>query len=1013
MNQEYKGFKCVSSFDFKGTPLHLYKSEKTGLQIGVAEVEGPLVNSFLAVSTEADSHDGCPHVLEHLIFLGSEDYPYKGMLDQLANRCFARGTNAWTDVDHTCYTLTTAGSEGTLNLLPVYMDHILYPTITESGFYTEVHHIDDSGENSGVVYGEMQDCENTGDTLVYHTLMETLFEGTGYSQNTGGRMENLRKLQVDTVRKYHQDYYRPDNVCAILTGQIKIEQVIDSLLPIEEKILKKNLKYKQERPWSKPISKLEKSIEKEILFASDDDSGGGIISFGWKEPNIKYSDFLEKESIQYFWKYLSHSAVSPLQKEMVELEDPYCGDISCWSTCFRESGYMISFSNIETVKMKLIKNKFYEVLQDVLKKGIDMKRMKSILNRERVKFLSNFEEDPHNTYAMHFINNFLYCNKSSELQESMEEDVRISKLLEQNENFWLNILKKYIIDLPCVCIVGTPSSEYGEKLSENEKQRIEKQAEDLGDDGLDELSKKLEAAKEKNEQPIPNEILESFKVPDVKSISFIPVSTYRSNEKPIDEKTVKLQQILGDEKQDIPYFVQFDHINTSFVEFKVFMDTSDLSEQLRLYLELYLECLFECPIEKKEVKLTHEEVVQLLNDETVSFSNGTGLSGGNFVCGSFAQLTYFEMKFDSSKFERGLEWIHDILWNTKFDPERIKISAVKLINDVSNFKRDAKSISRAAINRLNFNVTKSNHNVCDFNKQHDFLTKLVEKLEKDSESVIKEMNDFRSFITDPSRIRLNIITNFNEKKNVKSTLFDKFLKSEKIHQPNSFTFTKELLTNEYQNTTTSKDGAIFGISSTDSSNLFQTTTGIDSYSHDDIAALMVVIEYLTGLEGPFWKKIRGLGLSYSYSIYSSIEQGLTYFMLRKSTSLVKAYFEAKKIIEEYVDGREQFDQTMLDSAKSAVIFAIISREETLYDAANQQFYNYLKNLPRDGNKKLLEKIAKVNMDDIKFALKKYLVDIFDEKKSIAVVTTNTQKVKEITEEFKETRNFKENEKIFE
>lgn len=33
------------------------------------------------------------------------------------------------DVDHTCYTISTAGSEGFLSLLPVYLDHILYPTI--------------------------------------------------------------------------------------------------------------------------------------------------------------------------------------------------------------------------------------------------------------------------------------------------------------------------------------------------------------------------------------------------------------------------------------------------------------------------------------------------------------------------------------------------------------------------------------------------------------------------------------------------------------------------------------------------------------------------------------------------------------------------------------------------------------------------------------------------------------------------------------------------------------------
>ena len=34
-------------------------------------------------------NDGLPHTLEHLIFLGSEDYPYKEVLDLLANRALA------------------------------------------------------------------------------------------------------------------------------------------------------------------------------------------------------------------------------------------------------------------------------------------------------------------------------------------------------------------------------------------------------------------------------------------------------------------------------------------------------------------------------------------------------------------------------------------------------------------------------------------------------------------------------------------------------------------------------------------------------------------------------------------------------------------------------------------------------------------------------------------------------------------------------------------------------------
>lgn len=42
------------------------------------------------------------------------------------------------DTDHTCYTMTTAGKDGFLELFPIYLDHILFPTLTVSltnGFY--------------------------------------------------------------------------------------------------------------------------------------------------------------------------------------------------------------------------------------------------------------------------------------------------------------------------------------------------------------------------------------------------------------------------------------------------------------------------------------------------------------------------------------------------------------------------------------------------------------------------------------------------------------------------------------------------------------------------------------------------------------------------------------------------------------------------------------------------------------------------------------------------------------
>ncbi len=97
--------------------------------------------------------------LPSLVLIGSEKYPYKGIkedtevpksvaeyiarewlphkdmwiINHFANRGFSNGINAWTATDHTAYTVSTAGEAGFLQIFPIYVDQILYPTITKAG----------------------------------------------------------------------------------------------------------------------------------------------------------------------------------------------------------------------------------------------------------------------------------------------------------------------------------------------------------------------------------------------------------------------------------------------------------------------------------------------------------------------------------------------------------------------------------------------------------------------------------------------------------------------------------------------------------------------------------------------------------------------------------------------------------------------------------------------------------------------------------------------------------------
>jgi Zn-dependent M16 (insulinase) family peptidase len=124
----------------------------------------------------------------------------------------------------------------------VYLDHILFPTITDAAFHTEVHHINGNGEDSGVVYCEMQGRQNSADDMIHFKLLQLIYpEESGYRSETGGRLENLRSLTCETVRQYHTEYYKPNNLAVIIAGTLESEEELKrAMKPVLESLSKKN-----------------------------------------------------------------------------------------------------------------------------------------------------------------------------------------------------------------------------------------------------------------------------------------------------------------------------------------------------------------------------------------------------------------------------------------------------------------------------------------------------------------------------------------------------------------------------------------------------------------------------------------------------------------------------------------------------------------------------------------------------------------------------------------------------
>lgn len=102
---DYGNFSLLQSFPVENAPVTLskWRSQRTGLTVVVGNHESPITNGYFTIASEIFDDTGRPHTLEHLIFLGSKEYPYKGVLDQLANRAGSNGTNAWTANDRTLF----------------------------------------------------------------------------------------------------------------------------------------------------------------------------------------------------------------------------------------------------------------------------------------------------------------------------------------------------------------------------------------------------------------------------------------------------------------------------------------------------------------------------------------------------------------------------------------------------------------------------------------------------------------------------------------------------------------------------------------------------------------------------------------------------------------------------------------------------------------------------------------------------------------------------------------------
>ncbi|KAH9645203.1 hypothetical protein HF086_005748 [Spodoptera exigua] len=979
-------FKLVSSTKASDVvPVNKYVSEKTGITVIIAGVEGPLVNGFFCLATEAHDDDGLPHTLEHLIFLGSERYPYKGILDLLANRCMAHGTNAWTDTDHTCYTVYTAGDAGMLTLLPIYLDHILQPTLTDHGFITEVHHIDGDGEDAGVVYCEMQGRENTAYCRCELQLLRAMYPNNGYSAETGGIMKNLRTSTDNTkVRNFHKKFYRAENLTIILTGQIEAEDVFAALSTVEDDIIAKKASEPQEE-WVKPWQTIPPTPnygELKVQWPADTEDCGQVI-FGWRGPILTEEDALKNlTAVAILLRYLCDTAAAPLQRCLVEREDALAGDISYNLTENLASLIKIELDNVPVDKLEQARDEALKCLSSV-RNGedvIDMDRMCRLLRKQLRESIASLESDPHHAVAFRCIGDALYSQGEHHFISRMNPQAVLTALLEETPEYWLGLIRKYFTE-DIVIVVGSPSIELQSKMAEEEKIRIEEQRNQLGEAGLAEKAARLQEAMDYNERPPPPGTLASVPVPPC-NFKCHKISSWSTDGENCPHFDLK----------EMPLYTRVHSLKTNFVYINLLFDTTSVDESVRKWLPLHLNGLAECAVRRGETLIPHEEVISTMEKLTVMFNNTIGFDrSGNFCVGNFGNFVHIETRCEPQDYEELVNHLYEILYAAEITKERLLVFAQRLINDVAQVRRSGDKMMYDAL-RDSVYIRNSNFHWCTVLRQQKFLKELIEQLTAGGDSAESALLEARqSFKSITEKVWLHLATDF-ERYNLRTEPWKRFARENEITPlvPQLY-WDAELLS-------PSTGGFVMGVGGWESCCVAQMSPGPLGHSPRDVAALMVAVNYFTQLEGPMWRLIRGCGLSYGYFIRMAANEGKLIFSLYRASNAVAAYNKAKSILQDYLND-PKFDDDLFASAKSTVLFEVVEEEKCPADVVKHSLMHYLNREPPTYNSDLIKAIAAVTPEAAHAAAAKWLPTLFDTEQGKLAIVCHPTKVNDMNTAF--------------
>ena len=147
--------------------------------------------------------------------------------------------------------------------------------------------------------------------------------------------------------------------------------------------------------------------------------------------------------------------------------------------------------------------------------------------------------------------------------------------------------------------------------------------------------------------------------------------------------------------------------------------------------------LFNLPMTRADgTKLSHEDVINALNKDTVSYDADYGVDG------FLSELLRLSIKVETSKFDIAVSWLRDVIFRSEFTKERLEVTLAKVQQTLPELKRSGRGVARAFFTELVFDKSLTMVNG-SLPVLMEWVPRLLDEVQNDTEAVIQKLEEVR------------------------------------------------------------------------------------------------------------------------------------------------------------------------------------------------------------------------------------------------------------------------------